>query len=149
MSRFMNSSTTTIGIGQFRSDALNYLRRARAGETFRVLRRGHPVAELRSIRHIGLGDAARISVSAARTQPRFFDRVAAGEVIAIVSKGETIAALHPCSEDISQKEVRNSTEGYAKSCQRASSPAVDSDHDGPCQQTRAAAKSWDRSEGET
>jgi antitoxin (DNA-binding transcriptional repressor) of toxin-antitoxin stability system len=33
----------TIGIGQFRGDTRNYVRRALAGETFRVTRRGRPI----------------------------------------------------------------------------------------------------------
>jgi antitoxin (DNA-binding transcriptional repressor) of toxin-antitoxin stability system len=95
--RVAQCAAITIGIGQFRSDARNYVHRARAGETFRVLRRGRPVAELRATRHDPFDDTARISLAVARTQPGLLDRVAAGEVIAIESGGEVIVAFHPCA----------------------------------------------------
>ena len=89
---------TIIGIGQFRGDTRNYVRRALAGETFRVLRRGRPIAELRATPNDDHEVRVRISLSVARTRAStFLDRVAAGEVILIEHDGETIAGLHPCS----------------------------------------------------
>jgi antitoxin (DNA-binding transcriptional repressor) of toxin-antitoxin stability system len=88
----------TIGIGQFRGDTRNYVRRAFAGETFKVLRRGQLIAELRSAKHALAAGNTRISLTVARTRASwFFDRVAAGEVIVIEQRGEPIAALHPCA----------------------------------------------------
>jgi antitoxin (DNA-binding transcriptional repressor) of toxin-antitoxin stability system len=88
----------TIGIGQFRGDTRNYVRRALAGETFRVTRRGRPIVELRAAHHAHDTGNARISLTLARTRASwFFDRVAAGEVIVIEHRGEAIAALHPCA----------------------------------------------------
>jgi antitoxin (DNA-binding transcriptional repressor) of toxin-antitoxin stability system len=76
----------------------NYVRRALAGETFRVTRRGRPIVELRAAHHAHDTCNARISLTLARTRASsFFDRVAAGEVIVIERGGEAIAALHPCA----------------------------------------------------
>jgi antitoxin (DNA-binding transcriptional repressor) of toxin-antitoxin stability system len=85
-----------IGIGQFRSDARNYVHRALAGETFTVLRRGLPVVELRATNYRHCEGATRISLAAARTRAStLFERVAAGEIMAIEQVGETIATLQP------------------------------------------------------
>jgi antitoxin (DNA-binding transcriptional repressor) of toxin-antitoxin stability system len=93
-----STATITIGIGQFRGDTRNYVRRALAGETFKVMRRGRPIVELRAAHHAHDTGNARISLTLARTHASgFFDRVAAGEVIVIEHRGEAIAALHPCA----------------------------------------------------
>jgi antitoxin (DNA-binding transcriptional repressor) of toxin-antitoxin stability system len=102
MSEEMRGPTSTpavlIGIGQFRGDTRNYVRRALAGETFTVTRRGRLIAELRSAKHVLAVGNTRISLAVVRTRASWFlDRVAAGEVIVIEQRGEPIAALHPCS----------------------------------------------------
>ncbi|BCP14112.1 hypothetical protein [Mycobacterium paraintracellulare] len=91
-------TTVTIGIGQFRGDTRNYVRRAFAGETFKVMRRGRLVAELRATHQSHDAGSARISLTVARTRASwFFGRVEAGEVIVIEQRGEAIAAAHPCA----------------------------------------------------
>ena len=89
----------TIGIGQFRSDTRNYVRRAEAGESFKVLRRGRPVAELRGARDANCKEFQSVPLAVVRSRAALiFEHVYAGETIAIAQRGEVLAALHPLAE---------------------------------------------------
>jgi antitoxin (DNA-binding transcriptional repressor) of toxin-antitoxin stability system len=107
-----------IGIGQLRSDTLRYVHRAATGDTIEVLRRGRLVAELHA--PIGappaVGDAAEraccdrviaVDVSLIRSQAgRYFDRVAAGEVLEIMHRGHAIGRICPRAADVGAKPRR-------------------------------------------
>jgi antitoxin (DNA-binding transcriptional repressor) of toxin-antitoxin stability system len=117
-----------IGIGQLRSDTLRYVHRAATGDTIEVLRRGRLVAELHAPTGAppAVGEAAEraygdrvtiaVDVSLIRSQAgRYFDRVAAGEVLEIMHHGHVIARICPRAADVAAKRsvvctvcVRNS-----------------------------------------
>lgn len=89
-------SMITIGIGQFRSDTRNYVQRAKAGESFRVLRRGVPVAELLGAQSLNYEECQWVLLTVVRSRAAvIFERVSAGETIAITQRGEALAALQP------------------------------------------------------
>lgn len=83
----------TIGIGQLRGDLRNYVERVANGETFRVLRRGRPVATLYAVEGknpmvipVRLADLREHAAS-------YFDRVEAGETVTVEYQGCAVAAL--------------------------------------------------------
>jgi antitoxin (DNA-binding transcriptional repressor) of toxin-antitoxin stability system len=95
-----------IGLGQLRSNAIGYLERVLAGETFEVVRRGQRVARMVSavgerVAPTALADVVavngaggRIGLTALRTRAgRYFDRVAAGETIWIVWRERLVARI--------------------------------------------------------
>jgi antitoxin (DNA-binding transcriptional repressor) of toxin-antitoxin stability system len=95
-----------IGIGQLRSDTLRYMQRVATGDTIEVLRRGRVVAELHAPTGAPpvVGDAAEraccdrvmiaVDVGLFRSQAgRYFDRVAAGEVLEIMHHGHAIGRI--------------------------------------------------------
>jgi antitoxin (DNA-binding transcriptional repressor) of toxin-antitoxin stability system len=89
----------TIGIGQFRSDTRNYVHRAKAGESFKVLRRGRPVVELHGAQSSNCGECQWVPLAVVRSRAALiFERVFAGETIAIAQRGEVLAALHRFAE---------------------------------------------------
>jgi antitoxin (DNA-binding transcriptional repressor) of toxin-antitoxin stability system len=108
-----------IGIGQLRSDTLRYVHRAATGDTIEVLRRGRLVAELQAPidAPLAVGDAAErgycdrvmiaVDVSLIRSQAgRYFDRVAAGEVLEIMHRGHAIGRICPRAADVGAKPRR-------------------------------------------
>ena len=89
--------TTTIGIGQLRSDTCRYVQRVECGEAFQILRRGRAAAELCAAplsRDLLLLPVAHTDLRVRAAH--FFDRVAAGETIAVEYHGRVVAVLRPC-----------------------------------------------------
>ena len=95
-----------IGLGQLRSDALTYLERVAAGETFDVVRRGKLVARIVSVgdwrvapipaRSVtdAAGAGTWVGLDELRTRAgRCFDRVCAGETIQVVRGGRLLAQI--------------------------------------------------------
>jgi antitoxin (DNA-binding transcriptional repressor) of toxin-antitoxin stability system len=108
-----------IGIGQLRSDTLRYVHRAATGDTIEVLRRGRLVAELQAPTGAApdVGDVAEraccdrvviaVDVSLLRSQAgRYFDRVAAREVLEIMHHGHAIGRICPRAADVDAKPRR-------------------------------------------
>ncbi len=101
------NSMVTIGIGQFRSDTRNYVQRAKAGESFRVLRRGVPVAELLGAQSLNYEECQWVLLTVVRSRAAvILERVSAGETIAITQRGEALAALQPYAVDESRGHAR-------------------------------------------
>jgi len=92
-----------ICLGQLRSRTDEYVRRASAGETFHVVRRGQLVARIEALvsvdRSANSKGADRQVVVRARltdlrhSAGRFLDRVAAGEIIEIIVRGAAVARI--------------------------------------------------------
>ncbi|MGK2869524.1 MAG: hypothetical protein ACSLFA_23305 [Mycobacterium sp.] len=93
-------------MGQLRGDTRTYVERAEAGETFEVLRRGRPIAHLQAAQN-GRHMLIPVPLADLRTRPAYvFDRVAAGETVAVTYRGCTVAVLRPCGGGQATKPSR-------------------------------------------
>ncbi|BBX48101.1 hypothetical protein GCM10009641_08550 [Mycobacterium cookii] len=93
-----------IGLGQLRSHACGYLDRVGAGETIDVVRRGKLVARVAPIPERSMKATAAggwvVGLDELRTRAgRCFDRVAAGETIDVVRRGELVARIESAARD--------------------------------------------------
>jgi antitoxin (DNA-binding transcriptional repressor) of toxin-antitoxin stability system len=87
---------TLIGIGQFRGATIDYIERVAAGERFTVVRRRQPAAELRLAQDTDAVAGSSVTLSVLRSRAaEYFDRVKAGETIAIHYRGVMVAFLFP------------------------------------------------------
>ncbi|AFM20395.1 prevent-host-death family protein (plasmid) [Mycolicibacterium chubuense NBB4] len=95
-----------IGLGQLRSDTCGYLERVTFGESLDIIRRGQLVARIEPVtavpdvpsdgKPVGLNQASdrTVSLDDLRTRAgRCFDRVAAGQSLAIVWRGRSVARI--------------------------------------------------------
>jgi prevent-host-death family protein len=97
-----------ICLGQLKTYACDYLERVSAGETLEIVRRGRRVALIvpaSPVSHGTLGPTDRVGVAdrgpdvdirlghLRKNAARYFDRVAAGEIIGIVRRGRLVARI--------------------------------------------------------
>jgi prevent-host-death family protein len=94
-----NEMRKPIGLGQLRSHTCGVLERVVAGETISVVRRGLPAGRIMPIS--GRSDEPKVrartcSLDELRTRAgRLFDKVAAGEAIEVVWRGQLVARIAP------------------------------------------------------